>query len=155
LHLAPDTVAAHRALGSAYLSLEQYDRAAGAYRRCAQLDGEDAECRSGLGRAHYLNYEFENAIPAFAQLLRLRPGDAAASNWLGRSYQGLDQHEAALPHLEAAVAVQPDNPAYLLDLGLVLVDVGKTQDALQVQRRLTSLDAQRAASLQSYMDDAG
>ena len=108
----------------------------------------------GLGHAHYLDYEFEDAIPAFEQLLRLHPDDHAASNWLGRSYQGLDRHEDAFPHLQAAVAAQPDNAAYLLDLGIVLVDLGKTEDAMQVQRRLASLDAKRAANLETYVDDA-
>jgi hypothetical protein len=54
----------------------------------------------------------------------------------------------------AAVAAQPDNAAYLLDLGIVLVDLGKTEDAVQVQRRLASLDAKRAANLETYVDNA-
>jgi tetratricopeptide (TPR) repeat protein len=115
---------------------------------------DDSVCRRGLGRAYYLDYDFEDAIPAYQQLLRIRPGDPSASNWLGRSYQALDRHEDALPHLQAAVAGEPDNAAYLLDLGIVLVDLGKAQEARQVQHRLASLDAKRAASLETYLDNA-
>ena len=84
---------------------------------------------------------------------RLR-SDAERSNWLGKSHQALDHHKDALPHLEAAAKAQPDNPEYLLDLGMVYVDLDRAQDAQQVQQRLAALDPKRAAELATYIEDA-
>lgn len=93
-----------------------------------------------LGQAHERNGEPEKAEAFFLQVLDSQPDHSTTLNYLG--YMWADQGEnleEALSLVQRAVALEPDNGAYVDSLGWALFRLGHFQDA---QRHL-----ERAAEL--------
>ena len=87
-----------------------------------------------LGRTKYNENRFEEAVSAFEQCLTLDPKDVKAEDNLGLSYEGLNQADKAIAAYRNAIAWQADaavkNPGPLLDLGSLLVDSNRSEEAL-------------------------
>jgi len=93
----------------------------------------DSEGWYYLGRAKYSENRFTEAISAFQQCLKLDPGNVKAEDNLGLSYAGLDRNEEALAAYKTAILwqtrVTQKNPGPYIDLGSLLLDQGRPQEA--------------------------
>ncbi|MCP5074247.1 MAG: tetratricopeptide repeat protein [Rhodobacteraceae bacterium] len=92
LQLNPDDAEGWRMLGWSYFNTERYGQAAEAYRRAADLRGDDADLYSAYGEALVRAAQGQVTATALAVLdktLELNPGDARA-----RFFQGMAQEQA-------------------------------------------------------------
>lgn len=53
-------------------------------------------------------------------------------------------HETALPHINAAIRAEPNSAIYQADAGVVLMALGRNEEALIPLRRATQLDPSHA-----------
>jgi len=74
------------------------------------------------------------------QLTELTPDDASAWNDLGGALRGLGRPEEAIAALEKAVALQPGNPFYRLELGMAYGESGRYADAEKCHSEVAAID---------------
>lgn len=109
----------------------------------AFLDANDATSVRGLfllGASYERSGQHKEAEAAFRRLLELEPDFPEALNYLGYMWAERGENlEEALELIEKAVAMDPDNGAYVDSLGWVYYKMGRHEDALTQLRRAARL----------------
>ena len=120
-----------RVVGCDYFLLEDYASADKWLTKSVETDPRDAVARYFLGRAKYNQKRFEEAVSNFAECLKLDPTYVGAADNLGLAYEGLGKMDEAIEAYKRAIATAsgPDWKANY-DLGTLLIENGKAQDAL-------------------------
>lgn len=99
-----------------------------------------------LGRTKYAENRFDEAIAAFTKCLALAPRDLRAEYNLGLSYAGINRNDEAAAAFRTAIAWETDStvqdPQPYLDLGILLLDQAKPDQALSPLQKAVSLDPQ-------------
>lgn len=120
--------------------------------------GESPEDRANthffLGQAYERAGRFEDAAGQFQRVLELRADDSTAMNYLG--YMWADQGvnlEQALALIERAVALQPDNGAYVDSLGWAQYRLGRFSEARESLERAAELTPDNA-TIHDHLGDA-
>ncbi|MBI2362223.1 MAG: tetratricopeptide repeat protein, partial [Elusimicrobia bacterium] len=126
----PDNEEVAYFLGLGYDDLKQPAKAAAMMEAVLKLKPGHRDALFQLGAVREKMGDIPGAEKAFKELLASRPNDAAALNYLGYTLadRGLRLDEA-LGFVERAVALDPDNGAYLDSLGWVLFKLGRAADA--------------------------
>jgi len=96
----------------------------------------DSEGWYYLGRTKYNENRFAEAIEAFQKCLTLDPKNVKAEDNLGLSFAGLGRNDEAAAAYKQAIASQAQllakNPGPYIDLGSLLIDESRLQDAIPV-----------------------
>jgi tetratricopeptide (TPR) repeat protein len=129
--------------GDAFL-LGDYAAADRWFTESARKDPASATVWYQLGRTKYNEKLFQEAVDAFKRCLVLEPGNAKAGDFLGRSYEGLGMTSAALAEYHAAVSNGTNEPGPWLDLGTLLAETGRVEEAIPNLSRAVELDPQSA-----------
>jgi len=94
----------------------------------------DSEGWYYLGRTKYNENRFAEAISAFQQCLKLDPQNVKAEDNLGLALAGLGRNEEATAAYQQAISWQAQsltkNPGPYIDLGGLLIDENRPQDAV-------------------------
>jgi tetratricopeptide (TPR) repeat protein len=117
-----------------------------------EVDRESAAAIERLGEDRNLVFaraaalerldEVEESAVLFRSLVEAEPNDANASNYLGYMWADRNMHlEEALELIARAVALDPENPAYLDSLGWVHFRLGDLDEAEHWLRRAIDLGA--------------
>ncbi len=100
-----------------------------------------------LSMSYYNLGKFEETRDTLARVLSLEPSLAQAHFLMAHSFSSSGDRERALPYYEEAMRLDPDNPLYHFQLGLVLGQLGrKDQATIELQRSL-ALDGTHAPAL--------
>jgi tetratricopeptide (TPR) repeat protein len=86
---------AYKNIGNAYNGLKQYNEAADALKRAAEIEPNNAAAHFNLGLALYNGGRYSEAIEAYKSVVKLRPQLAAAHYNLGLSYVAINDHAGA------------------------------------------------------------
>jgi tetratricopeptide (TPR) repeat protein len=78
------------------------------------------------------------AIGEFSEVHRLDPGDAESALWLARLYRLHNNPEKAEQVLRGMLKEDPDNDAAVEQLTQLLLDQGKSDEAIQILQTMTS-----------------
>lgn len=99
----------------------------------------DSEGWYYLGRTKYNENRFAEAITAFQQCLKLDPQNVKAEDNLGLALAGLGRNGEAAAAYNQAIAWQAEslakNPGPYIDLGSLLIDENRPQDAVRLLLR--------------------
>lgn len=136
-----DSATIHAHLASLQLSLERPAKAVQEFEAAAEIARQDP-LQAGLltPRFHFWygvaldqDRQTDRAVAMFETCLRLDPEYADALNYLAYLWanQGIRLDEA-LRHIQAALARDPENPAYLDTLGWVYYQQGRYTEALDL-----------------------
>ncbi|MDQ5843695.1 MAG: tetratricopeptide repeat protein, partial [Acidobacteriota bacterium] len=107
----------YKNLGNAYNGLKQYNEAADALKRAAEIEPNNAAAHFNLGLALYNGRRYSEAIEAYKAVLKLRPQLAAGHYNLGLAYVAINDKAAAR---EQYNILKPLNPAMASQLqGLI------------------------------------
>ncbi len=133
-------------LANAFLSAGRLERAKDAFRRCLAERPDDPFCWMGLGEALVGMEKPEAAAEAFARAASCNPADAGShyarlGNLLAR--QGL--HGPASDAFQKAVAAEPKNPRFLLQLASSFTARGLHDLAAATLQRVEALLGSRSA----------
>lgn len=143
-----------------YLSLaflynrwNQRDSALVVYRTGLSRLPDQSELLFGMGATLEQMGSFDEAVRVFERLIAHQPEHAPALNYLGYMWadKGVRLGEA-LQLIERAVALQPDNGAYIDSHAWVLYRLGRLQDALARQREALALIHDDAVVYEHYGD---
>lgn len=133
----PDT---HLLLGLSYQQIEQFEQAASVFEKGLEYHPDDETLRFNLGAAYDKLDRFPDVVREMEAVLAINPEHADALNYLGYSYadRGIRGNEA-VELTRRAVALKPDNGAYIDSLGWALFKVGRVDEALRHIERAAEL----------------
>ena len=146
LHLAraaglkPGNPETHLLLGLSYLQAGKFQRATSAFEKGLEYHPQDENLRFNLGAAYDKLNRFHDVVREMEAVLALNPDHTDALNYLGYSYadRGINGEEA-VALTRRAVALKPDNGAYVDSLGWALFKVGRVAEALREIQRAAEL----------------
>ena len=138
--LKPGNPETHLLLGLSYLQGEKFERATSAFEKGLEYHPKDEDLRFNLGAAYDKLDRFSDVVREMEAVLALNPDHTDALNYLGYSYadRGI-KGEEAVALTRRAVALKPDNGAYVDSLGWALFKVGRVAEALREIRRAAQL----------------
>ena len=138
--LKPGNPQTHLLLGLSYLQAEEFEQATSAFEKGLEYHPKDESLRFNLGAAYDRLDRFSDVVREMEAVLALNPDHTDALNYLGYSYadRGINGEEA-VALTRRAVALKPDNGAYVDSLGWALFKVGRVAEALQEIQRAAEL----------------
>lgn len=138
--LKPGNPDMHLLLGLSYLQAEKFERATSAFEKGLEYHPDDETLRFNLGAAYDKLDRFPDVVREMEAVLALNPDHTDALNYLGYSYadRGINI-EKAVELTRRAVALKPDNGAYVDSLGWALFKVGRVAEALREIQRAAEL----------------
>jgi tetratricopeptide (TPR) repeat protein len=86
----------------------------------------------------YLDQRFDQAIPVFRRTLEFDAGLYQSHIQLARMHEASSQWEAALTERRQAIAINPDDPSLVVDLGATLIRAGQAAEAEAALREAAS-----------------
>jgi tetratricopeptide (TPR) repeat protein len=120
LRLAPDYPLARNNLGAALIRLdERREEAVGLLRAAIAANPKEAEPCINLGPALLRAMQLDEAVEVALRGVELAPDNSMAHGNLGAVLREARRWPEALAHLQRAVALNPQEPKYQLDLGLL------------------------------------
>ncbi|MFL6306320.1 MAG: tetratricopeptide repeat protein [Candidatus Sulfotelmatobacter sp.] len=126
-----------------YVLLNDYMDADKWLSKSVQMDSHNWESWYYLGRTKYNENRFNEAVNAFQQALKLSPMNVKAEDNLGLSYDGLGRQQEAEEAYRKAIRWQSqllqEDPGPYLDLGILLIDRNRPQDAIPYLRRASQI----------------
>jgi predicted O-linked N-acetylglucosamine transferase (SPINDLY family) len=124
---------------------------------CAQ--GKATDCASARvselvaqAFAHYQNGQFRESKAAYEQVLRWNPEQAEALCFLGVIAHREGRNELALDLIARAIAKDPSQSVFHLNLGTVLEAIGNRREAIVSYRQAIALDPGCAPALSNLGD---
>jgi tetratricopeptide (TPR) repeat protein len=93
------------------------------------------DCRYVLALLHHRAKHFADAINLYQEALGSDLGLFMAHVQMGRIYEEQKLWPQAVDQFQRAVAVSPDDPSLLLDLGVVLREAGRLSEAAETLQR--------------------
>lgn len=123
-------------LATDYEQMEDYARAADAYRKALQLDPSRVELKAGLAEDEARAGQFDAALKTYQDLAAANPQDAQPYYGMSQIYRQQKNFAMAQQMNEKAKALDPDNPQIQLNEVLILQDAGKTSDAITALQSL-------------------
>lgn len=139
LETAPDNPAPVLALAGAYLSAQQDNEAAEAFRFALTIDPTNSDAHYGLGKLHLRKSELSDAGIHLEAALSSKPTDPAIYNALGVLKDQLGDHNTAQTLYRSGLEIDPENTALSNNLGVSLLLSEKLSEGMTV---LGSVDAQ-------------
>jgi len=139
LDLKPDLPLGLFVLGQIRLGQKRFDEAADLLNRAAQAMPRSAQAFASLGQARFELKQHDAARVAFETALGLDGKLGGVHANLGRCYARLGQGDAAVGALRLAWERGADVGAYL-DLGRLLLQLSRVEEAVPVFRHLDQLD---------------
>lgn len=125
---------------AAYAQLEDHDQAEVMFYLARQLTDECPDCLDHLGHSLAMRDQMDRAVWCWQQVLRLDPDHPGVPGSLARAYWQLDQYELARHYIEQQARDEPDDAEPLMTAGILLIEMGKTDEAGEKFRRALDLD---------------
>jgi tetratricopeptide (TPR) repeat protein len=149
----PEIYGARLNVATTYLKKGDLDRAESEFRevlaKVVEVHGEVAKDKatslralSGLGELALKKGDFEAAQKSFREALEISPEDAAAAYNVGEIFFSNQKVDEAIPFFELAVRIRKDWPKPYHRLGLVFLNKGDFEKALENLRKFVELDPQ-------------
>ncbi|MFN2492259.1 MAG: tetratricopeptide repeat protein [Pyrinomonadaceae bacterium] len=142
VRLNPNDAQAHKALGDAYLVLEESENAYNSYKEVLRVTPGDAEAYRGMGEAYERVFKHAKARDFYREAVRLNPQFARAQMDLGNISLKLFQYEDAIGALKEGIRLKPSGQVDYGDyysLGEAYLNAGKYEDAVNAYQQALKL----------------
>lgn len=125
-----------RLLALVYLKMKDYDRALEHLKAVRKIRPDDVQILSMLGYALERLNELDEAVPVLKKALEIDETNANAANSLAYVYTRQKKNfQKAHELISLALRKEPDNPAYLDTLGMLLFHRGNATSARQALKK--------------------
>lgn len=133
-------------IGNVYFDQKQYQKAVPALQEAFRLQPAD-DAAFLLGQSYMELKQYEKALEALQQAVRLKPDDPDYQCRFGYANLLLGKDASAVAALQQAIRLKPDYAECYAFLGLTYVEMGNKEQALQVYRKLQTMDKEEAQDL--------
>jgi eukaryotic-like serine/threonine-protein kinase len=157
---------AYTDLGYVYIQQQKFAEAADAEEKALQMNDKDylvwgnlAMAYEGLKNIEKEGKAWNHEIALLEQVVRDTPRDAIAQSNLGLLYAKKKLPEKAISRIQSALALAPDDPNVLENVGQAYEDLGDRTQALQyieksLQKGYSLGDLKNTPDLQSLLSDS-
>jgi tetratricopeptide (TPR) repeat protein len=121
----------HVNLGRVYEGQNKTAEAIAQYEKALAMKPTDLTALVSLARLNDRQGNSHKAVELYQRALKSHPTSGLAHNDLGLCYARQKQWQRATEELSKAVELQPGNPKYRNNLATVMVELGRTDDALK------------------------
>jgi tetratricopeptide (TPR) repeat protein len=128
-------------LGSLFIALGEYDKAADRFKTVLARESGDFDATLGLARAHEGKGQPAEAERFYRQAAALRPDYWGGHNELGGFYYAGGRYEDAAREWERVTILAPLNPAGFTNLGAAYRAMGQAERAEEAYRRSIAVRA--------------
>ncbi|MBI1822846.1 MAG: tetratricopeptide repeat protein [Nitrospirae bacterium] len=98
---------------------------------------KDLEALIFLGNSNFDIKRYEKAKELYIQALMIEPKNSSVRTDLATCFRNLGESDQAIVELKTVLALNPDHPAALFNLGVILLgDKGDKKEAVEMWRRL-------------------
>jgi len=125
-------------LGMAYYHQNQKENAIAELKKAAALDSTNSDYHKAIGLIYEEMNRPEEAVKAYQTVLESQPRDGRTHLFLGRLYARQKLYNLALYHLKTAREILGDYPGLLISLGRIMVQIGKSDQAVELFRLVLS-----------------
>jgi Flp pilus assembly protein TadD len=130
VELQPDSAEARGYLGAVYLELEQPEKAEAALLKSFSLDG-NPRASFNLAKLYLQRKEFDRALEYIDKTTQKTGREAAAYNLKGIVLNELKRYPEAALSYQAALAVTPNDPNIIINIGIAYLNSGENAKARQ------------------------
>jgi len=149
LELTPDSSVIHERLAEVYAKTQHLHEATLEAQAALQIDPNNVSAHRVLARiyVHQLgdanpgqaqSDDIAKAIEQFEAIQKLQPYDVGSALWLARLYRFENRHDEAEKVLRSVLERNPDSEQALEQLSQLLIDGGRSQEAIQLLQQSTS-----------------
>jgi predicted O-linked N-acetylglucosamine transferase (SPINDLY family) len=154
----PNYPDAHNNLGNALRNSGDLPGAIASYQRAIALRGVYPQAYNNMGAALQESGRLNEAIAAHRHALHLQPDYrsakenlAIALGKLAQQQAAINQMDEAIDSLRQAIALNPATPAYHNNLGIVLFDAGRIDEAREAFDRSTKMQPDNASFASAFL----
>ena len=147
LRIEPESIESWMLLGAEYRASKRPTDAIDAYRRAIRLNPRKSAPWNELGLVLYDQRRFEEAIEPLREALRIDPEYVPGWVNLGSCYGRLRRYRDSAEALQAALKIDPEDTVAWFNLGATYHLMGDRAGAMDVVKRLKSLDTKQADRL--------
>lgn len=126
-------------LGATYEEMEEYAKAAEAYRKALELSPGNVEIKQALAQALLLSDQVDEALKLYHELAREEPDDYRIHLRLSQIYREKRQYEEAQKELAEAKRLAPGNLEILYNEVNLLEAQGRLQEAIAALKQILEL----------------
>lgn len=163
LELSPASSVAMERLAEIYAKSQHIRDAVAEAQEALKVDPKNVDAHRLLARVYIRSLgdmgagdvqteNLDKAIQQFQAILALRPDDSYSALWLARLYRFENQHAEAEKVLRTVLEHEPDNGQALEQLSQLLIDGGRSQEAITLLSQAASDSA--APELYDLLGDA-
>ena len=138
LERAPHDVEVMTALAITYSSMDRQAQARALLVRVIEMDPSSASAHNNLGLIYLREGDYARAIEHFGGAIERAPGLWNAHQGLASAFALTDRYAEAVEEWKRLVELNPHNLDGLYNLGMVLSDLGREQEALLYLDRFTN-----------------
>src|SRR6218665_168934 len=148
IRLNQDQASAHMNLGKLYLDEGSYGKAHDSFEHALKVNPDYLEARYNLGLTFINLKQLKKAEKVFLTLLAVDPSVAQAHHDLGVVHYQQEDKEAAVEDFTKAVQLAPNlNADWWNDLGAVLMELSRFEEARQAFGSCVAVDTQHSQCL--------
>jgi len=148
LDLTPDSSVIHERLAEVYAKTQRLHEATLQAQAALQIDPNNVSAHRVLARiyVHQLgdagtgqaqSDDIARAVEQFEAIQKLQPWDVGSALWLARLYRFENRHDDAEKVLRGVLQRNPDSEQALEQLSQLLIDGGRSQEAIQLLTQAT------------------
>jgi tetratricopeptide (TPR) repeat protein len=108
--------------------------------------GDDYTCHYNLGNFYMARRQYGEAISSFMNSHRLRPDSVLPLNNIAFAYNAIGQNDKAVESLRKVLALEGENAAVNLNLGMLLGEMGRVSEAEKAFRAAYKSDPNSAVA---------
>ena len=143
-----DQASAHLNLGKLYMDEGSFGKAHDSFQRALKVNPDYTEARYNLALTYYNLKKYDEAEKTFLTLLAVDPSIAQAHHDLGLVYYQQEDRPKAADEMMKAVQLAPNlNPDWWNDLGTVLMEQSRFEEARQSFASCVALQQDNAQCL--------
>jgi tetratricopeptide (TPR) repeat protein len=149
LELEPDSAVVHERLAEVYAKSQHIRDAVTEAQEALRIDANNVSAHrllariyvrtlGDLGAGEVQQENLKKAVEQFQAILKVEPKDVYSALWLARLYRFENRHEDAEKVLRSVVVRDPENAPALEQLSQLLMDEGRSKEAIDLLTRSAS-----------------
>jgi tetratricopeptide (TPR) repeat protein len=118
-------------LATAYIKVEEYDKALSELAHAMSLEPDYAAAHENVGVAYFRKKAYQPAIAAFERTIELAPNRGSAYYARGEAYMHLGKNDSAIRDFQKALSINPSHLSSRNNYGLILAEKGNYLKAIR------------------------
>jgi len=154
LRQAPDAYIIYLNIGNCYFQMEKYDLALENYKKILDKNPEDKNALLAIGNCYLNQGQKDEALSWYSKIKFEALDDPIVLYNMGNTFFGNSLYEESLKYYKKAIQLKEDFLEARYQLGVVLITLGKNEEALQEFETYLKYDSEseRANQVRGFID---